>query len=108
MTANDDSPPGDKDPAATTTDAQPDDANPTVGIATATTDPIELDISVDADTFDRIAHLQLQGRDPHPQGGVSTTAWLPPAAARELGEKLIAAADEIEESEDHREAGADD
>jgi hypothetical protein len=83
-----------------------DDSPVTFGIATTTTDPMKLDVRVEPHPFEGTAKLQLLGEGDHPQRGVSTTAFLPPAAARELGEELIAAADELEEH-DRRETEAD-
>jgi len=85
MTTNDDTP----QEGANVTDAQ------TVGIASTTTDPMELDVTVDTLPFEGTTKLQLRGEADRPQRGVSTTAFLPPAAARELGEQLLAAADEL-------------
>jgi len=72
----------------------------TVGIASTTTDPMELDVSVKPLPFEGTAKLRLHGTDDHPGRGVSTAAFLPAEDARELGEELIAAADELEEADD--------
>jgi hypothetical protein len=85
-----------------------DDAPAIGGISRTTTEPMELEATVEPLPFEGTAKLQLLGAEGHPERGVSTTAWLPPAAARELGEELIAAAAEIEEAEPRPEAAADD
>ncbi|WP_049938132.1 hypothetical protein [Haloplanus natans] len=76
-----------------------DDAPATFGIASTTTDPMELDVSVEPLPYEGRAKLQLLGEGDRPRRGVSTTAFLPPAAARKLGEELIAAAGEVEREE---------
>jgi hypothetical protein len=80
-------------------DSTDDDAPATFGIASTTTDPMELDVSVEPLPYEGSAKLQLLGKGDHPQRGVSTTAFLPPTAARELGEALLAAADDVEGEE---------
>lgn len=85
-----------------------DDAPAIGGISTTTTEPMELEVTAEALPFEGSAKLQLLGAEGHPERGISTTAWLPPAAARELGEELIGAAAEIEEAAPRSEAAADD
>lgn len=85
-----------------------DDDPVTVGIASTTTDPMELDVSVEPLPFEGTAKLLFRGTDDRPGHGVSTKAYLPPAAARELGKELIAAADDLGDADQPREAEADD
>jgi hypothetical protein len=80
----------------------------TVGIASTTTDLMDLKIEVTPQPFEGNAKLQLLGEDDRPERGVRTTAFLPPRDLRALGEELIAAADEIEGAADTCEGEADE
>jgi hypothetical protein len=69
---------------------------PPVGWSQTTTEPMQLDVSVTVDDFQRAAKLTLRGQEDRPAGGVSAAAYLSADTARTIGKELIAAADELE------------
>lgn len=84
------------------------DDEPTVGIASTTTEPMELEIDVTPQPIDGTAKLQLLGDPDLPERGIRTTAFLTAADLRALGEELFEAADALDDHADAREAAADD
>jgi len=73
-----------------------DSLSVSAGYAQVTTEPIPLAVDVTLHAADAAVKLELLGDDDLPDGGIQTAAYLDADTARDLGERLLAAAEDLD------------